>query len=250
MVDALRALTATPPAALRLVTSAMVAEVPTRTKFRPATAPTVVAAEPIEVTAFSMVALMVALDKASTETLPVALIGWPEIEAVAANWPPLVIWLSRSIPASSSARSNTALVLGLPILLKAAVMPTAVSLESTVLSIVAVIAPVLRAPTATLPTVAFAVASPSGLRSIVAVLAPITTFEAITAWAAMDFLSPALVPGFSFDSTLLFTVAVIVPLCSAWTLILPALATVMPVSVAVAALRTSLVTRMPLTATA
>ena len=75
MVEALSALTATPPAAVRPVTSAMVAEVPSRTKLRPATAPTLVVADPIEVTAFVIVASMLALDFATTETLPVALIG-------------------------------------------------------------------------------------------------------------------------------------------------------------------------------
>ena len=129
-------------------------------------------------------------------------------------------------------------------------MPTAVSLESTVLSTVALIAPVFCAVTETLPTVALVAASPSLLRSMAAVLDPITTFEAITACAATEVLVPALVPGFSFDSTLLATVAVIEPFCSACTLTSPALATVMPVSVAEATLRTSLVTRMPLTATA
>ncbi|GJD84682.1 hypothetical protein HPGCJGGD_2563 [Methylobacterium haplocladii] len=250
IAEALSALTETPRAAFRFVTSAMVAEVARRARFRLTTAPTLVTEAPTVVTAFLISALIVALDCAVTETAPVALIGWPVIEAVAAKV--LAPWstVPRSVPRIASERSNRTFWLDVPILLNAAVTPTAVSLDSTVLSTVAVIAAVLLAPTATLPTVLPLSTSPSLLPAIVALLVPVTTFAAMTAPIARALLSPGLVPALSFDSTLLVIVAVIVPVWAACTLTSPARTTPVFTRLAVAVLCTSLLTRMPATATA
>ncbi|GAA0248933.1 hypothetical protein GCM10008965_16720 [Methylorubrum aminovorans] len=247
--DVLRALTVT-PAALTLSMPDKVAEVDRRAKFRPTTAPTLVTFEPTEVTAFLISALIFASDCAETLTRPVALTGLPEIEAVAAKG--LAPWMTvpRSVPAIASERSNRTFWLGVPILLKAAVTPTATSADSTMLLTVAVIVPVFAASTVTLPTVPPLPASPSLEPTTVAVLEPVTTLAAITAPTAMAPFSPGLVPGFSLDSTLLVTEASIVPVCLAATVTSPARVTVMFLRLASAVERTSFETRMPLTATA
>ncbi|GJE70099.1 hypothetical protein CHKEEEPN_1633 [Methylorubrum podarium] len=249
ILDVLRALTET-PAALTLSMPDRVAEVASRAKLRPTTAPTLVTVAPTVVTAFLISEVIVAFDFAETLTRPVALIGWPEIEAVAAKVLAPWIVVPRSVPTIASERSNRTFWLDVPILLKAAVTPTAVSEDSTMLLTVAVIVPAFAASTVTLPTVRPAPASPSFEPMTVAVLDPVTTLAAITAPTATAPFVPGLVPGFSLDSTLLVTDASIVPVCVAATVTSPARVTLVFLRVASAVERTSFETRMPLTATA